>query len=681
MADSTTKDVAARIEQLRAEIDQHDYAYYVLDEPRVPDAEYDRLYRELERLEQAHPELVTSESPTQRVGAAPQQGFTTVTHTVPMLSLANAFSREEVEAFDRRCRDALDRAVLDYAVEPKLDGLAVTLVYEHGQLVLGATRGDGAQGEDVTGNLRTVHSIPLRLRGNNIPEKLEVRGEVVMLRADFEKLNARQREACEKTFANPRNAAAGSLRQLDPRIAARRPLRFYAYALAVIEGVSEPDTQSGMLDLLETFGFSSSPQRERVRGIEGALDYYERIRVRRGSLPYDIDGVVYKLDRRADQQSLGFVSRAPRWAIAHKYPAQEEITELLDIEVQVGRTGALTPVARLKPVFVGGVTVTNATLHNEEEIARKDVRIGDQVIVRRAGDVIPEVVAPLAERRTGQERSFIMPTHCPECGSHAVRDESGVVIRCTGGLYCPAQRKQALIHFAGRKAMDIDGLGEKIVEQLVTTDKVHTPADIFSLDVDKLLQLERMGQKSAHNLIESIERSRRTTLARFIFALGIRNVGETTARDIAAHFGRLDTLMAADETALQQVSDVGPVVARSIVDFFAEPHNREVIAQLISNGVTWPEEAPARLQSSELAGISFVLTGTLPNLTRDQAKALIESRGGKVSGSVSRKTGYVVAGDEAGSKLAKAESLGVPVLDEAALLALVEQGEATPDSE
>jgi DNA ligase (NAD+) len=660
-----------RVRRLREELERHAHAYYVLDAPTIPDAEYDRLFRELEALEADHPDLVGEDSPTRRIGSAPLSAFDEVLHAVPMLSLGNAFSDDEVAGFDRRCRQGLGVDSVAYAVEPKFDGLAVSLRYEHGVFVRGATRGDGTRGEDVTANLRTVRSIPLRLQGEDVPELLEVRGEVLMLRADFARLNQRQLENGDKVFANPRNAAAGSLRQLDSRITARRPLRFFAYGVSEIAPQNEPDTHSKTLDLLAGFGFPVAGERDLVNGLEGLLGYYVRIGERRATLPYDIDGVVYKVDARADRQRLGFVSRAPRWALAHKYPAQEEVTDLLDIEIQVGRTGALTPVARLKPVFVGGVTVTNATLHNEDEIRRKGLLIGDQVIVRRAGDVIPEVVAPIIERRDGSEREFAMPITCPVCGSHVVRAEDEAIARCTGGLFCPAQRKQALLHFAGRRAMDIDGLGDKLVDQLVERDIIRTPADLYRLGVLKLAALERMGEKSAAKLLAAIDKSRETTLARFIFALGIRSVGEATARDLAKHFGSIDALLAADLEALQQVPDVGPVVASSILEFLAEPHNVEVIEQLRAGGVRWTEGPPARSTSGALDGKILVLTGTLPTMTRDDAKALIEANGGKVTGLVSKKTDYLVAGADAGSKLAKAEALGVKILDEDGLHALV----------
>ncbi|NWG30999.1 MAG: NAD-dependent DNA ligase LigA [Rhodocyclaceae bacterium] len=667
-------DLAARAAALRAEIERHNYAYYVLDAPTIPDAEYDRLFRELQQIEAAHPELVTPDSPTQRVGGRPLAAFREVRHAVPMLSLNNAFSAEEVEAFDRRCREGLGKDVIGYACEPKFDGLAITLRYERGFFVQGATRGDGFTGEDVTQNLRTVRNIPLRLMGEGVPPLLEVRGEVLMLRRDFEKLNERQRAAGEKEFANPRNAAAGSLRQLDPKITAQRPLRFYAYGVADAGAVlPAPTLHSEMMERLAGWGIPVARERAVVRGARGLLDYYERIGAQRRSLPYDIDGVVYKVDELADQERLGFVARAPRFAIAHKFPAEEALTTVLAIDVQVGRTGALTPVARLAPVFVGGVTVTNATLHNEDEVHRKDVRVGDTVIVRRAGDVIPEVVAIVPERRPPHTRPFVMPTHCPVCGSAVEKPEGEAIARCTGGLFCPAQRKQTLLHFASRRAMDIEGLGEKLVDQLVDQGLVATVADIYRLDLPTLAKLERMGEKSAANLLAAIDRSRHTTLARFIYALGIRNVGEATAKDLARHFGTLDALMAADVGTLQQVPEVGPVVAESIAHFFTEPHNRKVIEALLAAGVRWPEEGRRHAAAAPLAGKTFVLTGTLPGLTREEAKELIEAQGGKVAGSVSKKTDYVVVGADPGSKFAKAQELGITILDEDQLRELLEK--------
>ena len=677
----TAADAAARAAALRAEIARHDHAYYVLDAPTIPDAEYDRLFRELQAIERAYPALRSADSPTQRVGGKALAQFATVRHRVPMLSISTETDTEAsgALAFDARVRRALgldeDDAAVAYAAELKFDGLAISLRYEDGVLVQAATRGDGETGEDVTSNVRTVKAIPLRLLGE-APPVLEVRGEIYLRRDDFERLNARQAEAGEKIFVNPRNAAAGSIRQLDPGIAARRPLSFYAYGLGEVAGWTLPATQTEVLDALAAFGLPVCGHRAQVRGAEGLAAFHARIGALRDTLPFDIDGVVYKVDALALQQQLGFVTREPRWAVAHKYPAQEAVTLLRDIEVQVGRTGALTPVARLEPVFVGGVTVTNATLHNQDEIDRKDVRIGDWVIVRRAGDVIPEVVAPILERRGGELPRFVLldrfPT-CPVCGSHVVRGEDEAVARCTGGLFCPAQRKQALLHFAGRRAMDIEGLGDKLVDQLVDAAIVKTPVDLYRLGVLALANLERMGEKSAQNLLMAIEKSRGTTLARFIFALGIRNVGEATARDLARHFGKLDALIAADVDALQQVPDVGPIVAKCIAEFFAEPHNREVIEQLRAAGVHWAEGEPQGSVAGALAGKTFVLTGTLPTLSRDEAKARIEARGGKVAGSVSKKTHYVVAGAEAGSKLDKAQALGLAILDEDGLRVLLNE--------
>lgn len=660
--------------QLRAEIEQHNYRYYVLDAPVIPDAEYDKLFRELEQIEAAHPELITPDSPTQRVGAAPLSEFASVTHRIPMRSLNNAFDEEEVLAFDRRVREGLGLDEVEYAVEPKFDGLAISLAYEDGVLRHGATRGDGETGEDVTANLRTVNAIPLRLHTPNPPRLLEVRGEVLMLKADFDKLNENQRQKGEKEFANPRNAAAGSLRQLDPRITVQRRLSFFAYGVGAVEGITLPATHSAVMKFLTELHVPVSGERDVVRGAAGLLGYYRRIGEMRQKLPYDIDGVVYKVNDLARQEQLGYVARAPRFAIAHKFPAQEALTEVLDIDVQVGRTGTLTPVARLKPVFVGGVTVTNATLHNEDEIRRKDVHIGDTVTVRRAGDVIPEVVSVVRERRPADTREFVMPTQCPVCGSHVIRLQDESAARCTGGLYCPAQRKQALWHFASRRAMDIEGLGDKLLDQLVDQHLVDTPADLYRLGVPTLAGLERMAEKSAENVVQAIETSKHTTLARFIYALGIRNVGEVTAKDLARHFGSLAALMQADEWALQQVPDVGPVVAQSIAQFFAEAHNCNVIAQLTEPGMVRFDEGAgtARAQVAGVSGKTFVLTGTLPNLSRDDAKEQIENAGGKVSGSVSKKTDYVVAGVEPGSKFNKAQELGITILDEEALLKLLQ---------
>ena len=675
---------AARAAELRAELERHNHAYYVLDAPSIPDAEYDRLFRALQSLEQQYPELLTADSPTQRVGSAPLREFPPRAHGVPMLSLNNAFEAAEVEAFDQRVRDGLETiAAVDYAVEPKFDGLAISLTYENGLFTCGATRGDGTTGEEVTPNLRTLRCLPLRLAGSGWPAMIEVRGEVLMFRQAFAELNARQRERGEKEFVNPRNAAAGSLRQLDSRITASRPLSFFAYGIGAGAEQLPARTHAEFMDQLVAWGFPVAEERRVVQGSKGLLGYFAEIGAKRPSLPYDIDGVVYKVNRLAAQAQLGFVSRAPRFAIAHKFPAEEALTEVLGIDVQVGRTGAITPVARLKPVFVGGVTVTNATLHNEDEVRRKDVRVGDTVIVRRAGDVIPEVVAIVPEKRPTRDLfggeplhpPFAMPSACPECGSAIEKGIDEAIARCAGGLYCPAQRKGALIHFAARRAMDIEGLGDKLVEQLVDAGLVHSPADLYGLSVETLAGLERMGEKSAQNLAAAIEKSKQTTLNRFIFALGIRNVGEATARDLAKHFGSLDGLMAANAEALQAVSDVGPVVAESLAAFFGEGHNREVIASLRAAGISWPEGEPVVAGAQVLAGKTLVLTGTLPTLKRDEAKAIIEAAGGKVAGSVSKKTDFVVAGEEAGSKLEKALELGVPVITEAELIKLLEEGE------
>ena len=661
-----------RARWLRESLARHNHAYYVLDQPSVPDAEYDRLFRELESLEESNAALRTADSPTQRVGGAPLPAFAQLAHRTPMLSLNNAFEEAEVRAFDKRVTDALDATQVDYAAELKFDGLAMSLAYEHGVLVQAATRGDGATGEDVTANVKTIRVIPLRLDTPDPPARLEVRGEVLLFKADFAELNRRQAEAGEKTFVNPRNAAAGSLRQLDSRITARRPLRFFAYGVGAAEGARLPDTHAGLLDWFAAIGIPVCEERRVVRGADGLLGFYSEVGERRAALPYDIDGVVYKVNRLLQQQSLGYVSRAPRFAIAHKFPAQEELTVVEDIEVQVGRTGAITPVARLRPVFVGGVTVTNATLHNEDEVRRKDVWRRDTVIVRRAGDVIPEVMAVASPGPREDVDRFRMPVRCPVCDSEVVREEGEVIARCSGGLFCAAQRKQALLHFAQRRAMDVEGLGDKLVEQLVDGDVVHTPADLYKLGVASLAALERMADKSAQNIVAAIEISKATTLARFIFSLGIRQVGEATARDLARHFGALDALMDADETQLAQVHDVGPVVAASIARFFRQPHNREVIMQLRAAGVRWDEAAPQVAVTSSLSGKTFVLTGTLPGLSRDRAKEMLEAKGAKVAGSVSKKTDYVVAGADAGSKLARAQELGLVVLDEEALIRLLE---------
>lgn len=665
-----------RAHTLRAEIERHNYRYYVLDDPSIPDADYDRLLRELQQIEQDYSQLITADSPTQRVGAAPLKAFAQITHGIPMLSLSNAFEDSEADAFDRRVREGLAVDEIEYTAEPKFDGLAVSLRYEDGDFKTGATRGDGYTGEDITLNLRTIRSIPLRLPLSHPPALLEVRGEVLMLKKDFQRLNQQQLAKSEKEFANPRNAAAGSLRQLDPGITATRRLTFFAYGIGQCDDANLPrDTHYRMLQYLSALHFPVSQECRVVTGLPGLLEYYRAIGAKRDDLPYAIDGVVYKVNSLAFQEKLGFVSRAPRFAIAHKFPAQEAMTQLLDIDVQVGRTGALTPVARLQPVFVGGVTVTNATLHNADEIERKDVRIGDTVIVRRAGDVIPEVVAVVAEKRLPGALVFTMPEHCPVCGAKAVRLPGEAVARCTGGLFCPAQRKQALLHFASRRAMDIEGLGDKLVDQLVDQAIVRTPADLYRLGIAALANLERMADKSANNIVNAIEKSKRTTLARFIYALGIRNVGEATAKDLAAHLGSLDRLMAADSEHLQQIPDVGPVVAQSIADFFAEAHNREVIEQLRACGVHWDEHEGKSLltgAAAPLSGKTFVLTGTLPTMSREDAKEKIEALGGKVSGSVSKKTDYVVVGTDPGSKYDKAVSLGITLLDETGLQALLQ---------
>ncbi|KFN46263.1 hypothetical protein N790_08795 [Arenimonas malthae CC-JY-1] len=704
--------VAQRAAELRRLLEDANHRYHVLDDPAIPDAEYDALLRELQALEEAHPALRTPDSPTQRVGAGVLPGFEQVVHEAPMLSLNNAFSDEEVGEFVGRIERELGVSEPEFSVEPKLDGLAISLRYEHGVFVRGATRGDGATGEDVTQNLRTVKAIPLHLRGAT-PAVLEVRGEVYMPRAGFEAYNARMRASGGKVLANPRNGAAGSLRQLDPKLAAARPLSFYAYGLGVTEGWAVPPRHSAMLQALKALGFPVSPEVSVARGLRGLLDYFAAIGARRDALPYDIDGVVYKLDRQDQQAAMGFVSRAPRWAIAHKFPAQEQLTTVEAIEVQVGRTGALTPVARLAPVQVAGVTVTNATLHNADQIARLDVRVGDTVIVRRAGDVIPEVVRVVEERRPRDARgeplnpAYEFPAACPACGSHteAVRKvlkqtkaggieyAEGAAIVCTGGLFCPAQRKQAVIHFASRKAMDIEGLGERFIEDLVDFGYVRTVADLYALTLDDFLAMKRraderdgtvpetvkagkVATKWAENLVEAIAASKATTLERLLFALGIRDVGESTARVLARWFGALDPVMDAGEAALLEVPDVGPVVAARIAGFFAEPHNREVIAALRAAGVHWPEGPPQRAAEGPLAGQTVVLTGALSALTRDEAGVRLQALGAKVAGSVSKKTSFLVAGEAAGSKLDKARELGVEVWDEARLLAFLAGNEA-----
>ncbi|GAB2483909.1 NAD-dependent DNA ligase LigA [Comamonas humi] len=664
---------AIKIKALRAQLNQWAHEYYVQDAPTVPDGEYDRVYQQLEALEQAHPALVTPDSPTQRVIGAVLDGLTPVRHAVPMLSIRTETDNQAsgAEAFDARIRKELGLeegdAPVEYAAEPKFDGLAMNLRYENGRLLQATTRGDGEIGEEVTHNIRTIRQIPLVLP-EGVPPVLEVRGEVYMRRADFDALNARQEAAGAKTFVNPRNAAAGAVRQLDSGITAQRPLSFFAYGVGEVSAPADGgpawDTHYGMLMQLKAWGFPVAPQVSLAHGAAELVAFHERMGAERAGLPYEIDGVVYKVNRLALQRELGFVSREPRWAVAHKYPAQEMATKLDGIDVQVGRTGKLTPVARLAPVFVGGVTVTNATLHNVFEIRKKRVRTGDTVVVRRAGDVIPEVVGRVNATRPAYVPNFHMPTACPICGSAVVREQGEANHRCSGGLFCPAQRKEAILHFAQRRAMDIEGLGEKLVDQLVDGQVVRALPDLYKLGIATLSGLERMAEKSAQNVLAALEHSKQATLPRFLFGLGIRHVGETTAKDLAKHFGKLDAIMDASEDDLLQVHDVGPVVAQSLHTFFAQPHNREVVEQLRAAGVHWPEGEPAERPAQPLAGMTVVLTGTLPTMGRDEAKDLLEAAGAKVAGSVSKKTSYVVAGADAGSKLAKAEELGVPVLDE-----------------
>jgi DNA ligase (NAD+) len=674
---------AARAAELRAQLHHHAHRYYTLDEPEIPDAEYDRLFRELQAIEAAHPELLTPDSPTQRVGGAILKELVPVRHAVPMLSIRTETDTEATGAvaFDARVRRELKLSEtdppVDYLAELKFDGLAMSLRYEQGVLVRAATRGDGETGEDVTHNVRTIGQIPLRLP-EGVPGVLEVRGEVYMRRDQFEQLNERQREKIasgakgEKTFVNPRNAAAGAVRQLDSKITRDRPLSFFAYSWGEVLGDAEPPaTQYDWLMRLKAWGFPVAEQTTRCRGADELVAFHRRIGELRDTLPFDIDGVVYKVDSLAQQKQMGFVTREPRWAVAHKYPAQEQLTTVQAIDVQVGRTGKLTPVAKLAPVFVGGVTVTNATLHNEMEARRKDVRVGDTVIVRRAGDVIPEVVSVLTDKRVGDPPPFTMPAQCPVCGSDAVREEGEADHRCTGGLFCAAQRKEAILHFAHRRAVEIEGLGDKLVEQLVDSGLIKTLPDLYKLGFTALAGLDRMAEKSANNIVAALEKSKRTTLPRFLFGLGIRHVGEATAKELARHFGQLDRIMDASVEALSEVNDVGPVVAQSIHTFFEQPHNREVVEQLRACGLSWEEGEPAARAPQPLAGKTFVLTGTFPTLSRDQAKDLLEAAGAKVAGSVSKKTDYVVAGTEAGSKLEKAQTLGVAVIDEAAMLAML----------
>jgi DNA ligase (NAD+) len=658
--------------KLRAEIDRHNHRYHVLDDPEIPDAEYDRLMTQLRELEREYPALIVPESPTQRVGGSPVEAFAQVKHHNPMLSLDNAFTRDEVVAFDRRVRERLetDREI-SYACEPKLDGLAVSLTYRRGLLEVAATRGDGTVGEDVTHNIRTIQSVPLHLAGKAWPDALEVRGEVFISVDGFKEMNRRAAEKGEKVFVNPRNAAAGSLRQLDPRLAASRPLEIYFYGAGMVEGRKLPDRHSRVLEALRGWGLRTSPESRVAEGVEGLLDYYDEIGRRRIKLRYQIDGVVYKVDSIAEQRELGFVARAPRWAIAHKFPAEEEMTRVRAVEWQVGRTGALTPVARLEPVFVGGATVSNATLHNIDELQRKDVRPGDTVVLRRAGDVIPEVVRVILEKRPSKTSPVKLPTRCPVCGSEIEREEGEAVARCTGTLICPAQLKESLRHFASRRALDIEGLGSKLVDQLVDQELVKTAADLFRLDARQLAELDRMGDKSATNLAESLEKSKETTLARFLFALGIRDVGEATADALARHFRTLSALRSATVADIEEVPDIGPITAAHVHAFFAETRNAKVIEALIESGVRWSEIHAAKARRRDLDGKTFVLTGRLSSLSRDEAGDLVREHGGKVASSVSKKTDFVVAGEDAGSKLKKAAELGIRILDEEQFLRLV----------
>ncbi|ARQ46811.1 NAD-dependent DNA ligase LigA [Oxalobacter formigenes] len=671
--DQNSVSLAEQAARLRSEIERYNIAYYVLDAPIVPDSEYDRLFRQLQELEKAHPELVVPDSPTQRVGGLPLAQFEKVEHKIPMLSLQNGLSEEEVAAFDKRISDELDGENVEYEAELKFDGLAVNLRYENGLLVQAATRGDGTSGENITNNIKTVRTIPLRLSDLAPPEVLEVRGEVLMFKKDFHDLNRRQRENEQKEFVNPRNAAAGSLRQLDSQITATRQLRFFAYGLGELKGSPLPRSQSALLDWFVQLGIPVCDERKVVKGFKGLMGFFNRIEEKRESLPYEIDGVVYKVNSIAEQQKLGFISRAPRFAIAHKFPAQEVLTEVLDIDVQVGRTGAITPVARLKPVFVGGVTVTNATLHNEDEVRRKDVRIGDTVIVRRAGDVIPEVLAVVPERRQADAREFVMPTVCPVCGSPIIRPEDEAIARCSGGwIKCPAQKKGGLLLFVSRKALGIEGLGEQLIDQLVDKNVINDAADLYTLDLETLSQLDRMAEKSASNLLGELEKSKKTTFARFLYALGIRHVGEATARALAGYFGNLANLRQASEEQLLEVADIGPIVAASIKQFFSDERNLALVDKLLGVGLHWPEhEMKEKPEELPFQNKKFVLTGTLPSLTRDAAAEIIRNLGGKVSSSVSRNTDYVLAGSEPGSKLAKAEELGVRVIDENEFLQLV----------
>lgn len=662
--------IESQIIELREKINEHNYRYYVLNDPSISDAIYDQLFQTLKQLETDYPDWITVDSPTQRVGAKPQREFSEVQHAVPMLSLENAFTDEDVLAFDRRIHERLDiLEPIEYTCEPKLDGLAVTLIYEKGLLIRAATRGDGETGEDITENIRTIPSVPLHLRGDDYPELLEVRGEVYMPKKGFLELNARAEKKGEKIFVNPRNAAAGSLRQLDSRITASRPLDIFYYGIGLVKGGKLPETQGKMLNCFKKWGLRVNPETTIVKNIEDCLAYYRDLQDKRAELSYEIDGIVYKVNSIQQQHALGFVSRAPRWAIAHKFPAEEVITTVDAVEFQVGRTGAITPVARLHPVFVSGVTVSNATLHNMDEVKRKDIRIGDTVIVRRAGDVIPEIVSSIKDHRPTNAKSIHLPTHCPVCHSHIEQIEGEAVARCSGGLFCPAQRKEAIKHFASRRALDIEGLGDKLVDQLVENQLITSVADLYLLTLDPLANLERMAEKSAQNLLDALAKSKKTTLARFLYALGIREVGEATAKQLAQHYGDLQNIMGATEESLQTVSDIGPVVAKHITSFFAENHNREVIKKLLESGVYW--EKVKSVSDMPFAGKTFVLTGSLQTLSRDEAKEKLEALGAKVAGSVSNKTSYVVVGADAGSKLKKAQELGVAILTEDEFLKLL----------
>ncbi|RDE22447.1 NAD-dependent DNA ligase LigA [Motiliproteus coralliicola] len=676
----TDQTVEQQLASLRAELEAHNYRYYVEDNPSVPDAEYDRLFQQLQALEQSHPELVSADSPTQRVGATPLSAFSQVQHEVPMLSLDNAFDDQALIDFDRRVRDRLkldDDAVIEYGAEPKLDGIAVSLLYQQGKLVRGATRGDGSTGEDISLNVRTIGAIPLKLRGQGWPQRLEVRGEIYMPKAGFDQLNQRMRDSDQKTFVNPRNAAAGSLRQLDSSITATRPLTFCAYGYGLVEdGDGNPvelnSHHTELLKQLREWGLPINPEMASLAGIEACIDYYQQLSQKRDQLGYEIDGIVYKVNDRSLQQQLGFVARAPRWAIARKFPAQEEITRLVGVDFQVGRTGAVTPVARLEPVFVGGVTVSNATLHNMDEIERLDVRVGDWVVVRRAGDVIPQVARAVLERRPPNTKTVQLPSHCPVCGSEVERGEDEAAARCSGGVSCSAQRKEAIKHYASRKAMDIDGLGDKLVEALVDNGQVEQLADLYRLEHPRVAGLERMGDKSAEKLLRAIEASKQTTLPRFLYSLGIREVGEATAASLARHFQTLEAIRDADEEALQQVDDVGPVVAQHLALFLRQPHNIETIDALVEAGLNWPAIEAPQPSEQPLAGKSYAITGKFSAMARPEAKARLEALGAKVTtGAPTGKTDALIAGEKAGSKLAKAQALGIDVLDESALLELL----------